>query len=274
MNPKRYGGVHTYLQKRYFDSPIRLDKNWQVEIITDKQKTTHQEKDISEKGSFLQDISTLIDSDLYNMPKVSTMERRKSSVNGMSDEINSDGYISQLPDHLKTQFRLRVNNQELCTIGLSKAYYHPGEDLNYVININPNADNTTKVIGLTTYLEAHEVYRLPENGRKIHKYKVTGNVKLNTLAPSIINGQLLESSSCLLNNYLNIPKFVTPQFQSRSFLNLEYHLVFQFNLSEGDLHKQKANEENDMTPFAKCDIYKTETIASSYKFTIPVYILP
>lgn len=274
MNPKRYGGVHTYLQKRYFDSPIRLDKDWQVEIITDKQKTTHQEKDISEKGSFLQDISTLIDSDLYNMPKVSTMERRKSSVNGMSDEINSDGYISQLPDHLKTQFRLRVNNQELCTIGLSKAYYHPGEDLNYVININPNAGNTTKVIGLTTYLEAHEVYRLPENGRKIHKYKVTGNVKLNTLAPSIINGQLLESSSCLLNNYLNIPKFVTPQFQSRSFLNLEYHLVFQFNLSEGDLHKQKANEENDMTPFAKCDIYKTETIASSYKFTIPVYILP
>lgn len=111
-------------------------------------------------------------------------------------------------------------------------------------------------------------------GKKIHKYKVTGNVKLNTLAPSIINGQLLESSSCLLNNYLNIPKFVTPQFQSRSFLNLEYHLVFQFNLSEGDLHKQKANEENDMTPFAKCDIYKTETIASSYKFTIPVYILP
>ena len=86
-----------------------------------------------------------------------------------------------------------MNNQELCTIGLSKAYYHPGEDLNYVININPNAGNTTKVIGLTTYLEAHEVYRLPENGRKIHKYKVTGNVKLNTLAPSIINGQLLES---------------------------------------------------------------------------------
>ncbi|CAX43587.1 reduced growth phenotype protein (protein rgp1), putative [Candida dubliniensis CD36] len=273
MNSKRYGGAHRYLQKRHFDSSIRLDKNWLVEIVSDKEETKHQEKDKSEKGSFLQDLSTLIDSDLYNMPKVSSMERRKSSVNGMSDEINSEGYISQLPEHLKTQFRLRVNNQELCTIGLSKPYYHPGEDLNYVINLNPNASNTTKVIGLSTYLEAHEVYHLPENGKKIHKYKITGNVKLNTLAPSIINTQLSESSPCFLNDYLNIPKFVTPQFQSSRFLNLEYHLVFQFNLSEDDLHEQKANEENYATVFAKCDLYKSETIASSYKFTIPVYIL-
>ncbi|RCK55307.1 hypothetical protein Cantr_03770 [Candida viswanathii] len=294
--PKRpIGGINRFLQKKYFEDPVELDKEWKVEQVTgdeepknvDQDQTTQDEH----RQTFLEDLSKLIDSDVYNMPKVSTMERRKSSVNGYHEEDGLEGYILQLPPHLKTQYRLRVNNQELCLIGVPRPYYHPGEDINYIININPNKANTTKVIGLITYLEAHEVYHLHDSGEtQVNKYKVTGNVKRNTFAPSIINSALGESSPSLINDYINIPKFVTSQFQSSKFLSLEYHLVFQFNLTEingsdeisgeattaGHVPGAEISEGStpDLRVFNKLGKFKFETMASSYRFTIPVYVLP
>lgn len=288
VTPQRHLGVaNRFLQRKYFEDPVALDKDWKVKLVTGKEEIKNADEDKAheeeDKKTFLEDLSKLIDSDLYNMPKVSSMERRKSSVNGHHEEDGLEGYIAQLPPHLKTQYRLRVNNQELCLIGVPRPYYHPGEDINYIININPNKSNTTKVIGLITYLEAHEVYHLQENGQtQVNKYKVTGNVKVNTLAPSIINSTIGESSPSLINDYINIPKFVTPQFQSSKFLSLEYHLVFQFNLTEinelDEVHGEAVEIGTGSTPelkiFNKLGKFKFETMASSYRFTIPVYILP
>lgn len=290
---RHISGVNRFLQKKYFEDPVELDKHWNIKVVTGEEKEEDDENEVKgngqlqsieeDKKTFLQDLSKLIDSDVYNMPKISTMERRKNSFNGYHEQDNKEGYILQLPPHLKTQYRLRVNNQELCLIGVPRPYYHPGEDINYIININPNKSNTTKVIGLITYLEAHEVYHLQESGEtQVNKYKVTGNIKANTFAPSIINSVINETSPSLINDYINIPKFVTPQFQSSKFLSLEYHLVFQFNLTEvsdtdkvpGEALEVVDGSSPELMVFNKIAKFQFETLASSYRFTIPVYILP
>ncbi|KAL6452535.1 hypothetical protein SBY92_001794 [Candida maltosa Xu316] len=274
--PERYG-ITKYLQKKYFDDLIELDKDWKIETVSVNEEAKPDTRDVMGRDTFLQDLSKLIDSDLYNMPKISTMERRKSSINGANDEVNPEGYILQLPQHMKTQYKLRVNNQELCLIGFPRPFYHPGDDINYIINIKN--DSTTKVIGLITYLEAHEVFHLrekeeeKEQAKQVNKYKVTGNIKLNTFSPSVTKSS---HGKCLVNDYINIPKHLSPQFQSSSFLNLEYHLVFQFNLAEiGQPEEQQETEvEAQGDLFNQSGKYKFETLASSYRFTVPIYILP
>ncbi|CAI5756561.1 unnamed protein product [Candida verbasci] len=290
--PKRYG-VHKYYQRNFLTEPIALDKHWKIEENEGINGVASDIDPDSNKEAFLQDLSTLIESDLYNMPKISTNERRKSSVkNGFDEEFDQQLYKSQLPQHLKTQYQLRVNNHELCIIAISKPYFHLGEDINFIIDINSLNRVSTKNVGIISYIEAYEIYHLNNDSQYINPYKVTSNIKINSFSSSILNKEKV-----LINDYINIPKFLSSQFQSENLMDLKYFLIFQFNLIE-DLNEDE-DLKNDVTELneeeiqlnngTKADdnydkvtkylesnnvIYKFDKVGSTYKFKIPLYILP
>lgn len=312
IDPQRVGKSHRYIQRRYLQEPIVLDKEWRIQdMANDKPYSTHilPSRDPEARDGFLQDLTSLIDSDLYNMPKMSTSERKKSIVEHQEEEeqiyLDSPDYSPQLPVHLKTQYQLRVNNNELCLISLSRPYFHVGEDIHYILDIN-RKESSTKVIGLISYLEAHEIYHC-ENGYKlVNVYKVTGNRKVNTFASAMIDSckdQL--HTNCLVNGHKHIPRFLTPQFQS-SFIDLKYYLVFHFNLSEfGEDEQQEGKSQQEKVDSGKPEMdepasdgnvnehlihrehrltmdglfetnrtYKFDAVGSGNKFKVPIYLLP
>ncbi|KAI3404708.2 hypothetical protein KGF56_002476 [Candida oxycetoniae] len=248
-----------FLQKIIFGDRIGLDKDWTISDATKSVAAEEVRSKNSAKKDFLLDLSSLIDSDLYNMPKVSTSERRRSSTNNLHTEAHGD-YITQLPSHLKTSYFLKVNNKDLCKISISKPYYNIGDDVHFSIDMDLKGAN--KIIGVNGYLETCEVYHTPAKEIK-NVYKATGNVKLNLLASAMSN----ISSSCIVNDYLNIPKFLSPQFQSTAFMDLKYFLTFQFNFANFSL----LNKENpDLgKAFAPGKILRGEMVGSTYTFRVP-----
>ncbi|RLV96010.1 hypothetical protein JA1_000606 [Spathaspora sp. JA1] len=303
-----------HLQRDYLSDEVafNLDSNWKIEIVTKETKTDVEE--VKESGDsrevFLEDLSKLIASDLYNMPKISTIERRKSVPFEKLDEfkqlnvLDNTHAIPQLPEHLKTQYQLRVNNQELCLISLSRPYFHVGDDINYIIDINKGKQFLPKVIGIVVYLEAHENYHIGESNKVFtNMYKVSGNAKLNTFASSMIDASADRNNPSLVNGYIHIPRSLTTQFQSSSFMDLTYYLVFHFNLATfgeeeeteetNGKQKQVTNEAEETEEanerlvngnsnprisseelFAINRQYKFDGIGSGHKFKVPIYLLP
>ncbi|KAI5958961.1 uncharacterized protein KGF55_005615 [Candida pseudojiufengensis] len=240
-----------HLQPNYFEKPLGLDKSWS--IIEKDPEPSSINGTTSGKKDFLNDLSSLIDSDVYSMPKISTNERRKSSLNIVTDSMNNGSYLQQLPPHLKTSYQLKVNSEDICKIYLSKPYFHKGEDIHYTLEISPGE---TKIVGVIAYIEANEIYHT--NQEVINNYNITGNNKLNTLSLTFSKG------TNLINDFINIPKFITSQFQSKSFMDLKYYLNFQFNFSKDDI-----NSESDIQD----KYFKSEVVGSTYHFKVPLYIL-
>ncbi|KAI5954003.1 hypothetical protein CANMA_004842 [Candida margitis] len=264
--PHRYVS-NKVLQRYYFEEALGLDKTWTIKGLDDETANSLTVSNSSAKADFLKDLSDLIDSDVYNMPKVSTTERRRSSVKNASTHISDESlYTAQLPSNLKTSYQLKVNEDEVCKISISKPYYHIGEDIHFKIEMNLN-DKESQIIGLIAYLEAHETYHLKDEGKNIvNKYEVSGNIKINTLA-TILNNQ--KGAKSTVDQFINIPKFLTPQFQSKSFMDLTYWLNFQLNLA-------KLSEEDvgvsDLV-FKSNTFLRSDAVGNTQHFKVPIHII-
>lgn len=249
LKPERAGIDRRWLQRRYSDKVI-FDSNWKFDVLSPNLDNTPPNESTTEnfesRKELLEDLSKLIISDLHNLPKISHETRHKSI--GYIETDKDENLIPQLPTHLKTQFQIRVNKDDLCLINLTKPYYHIGEDINFSININPSDGSTTKVVGFIAYLEACEQFEQDNKQESfMNYYKVTPSIKINCFAPAILNSQTQKSLSDYVNGYLNIPKFLTSQFQYSNFLSLKYFLVFKFNLidfNDEDLHHHKEKKIN------------------------------
>jgi Rgp1. len=313
---ERVGNNDRWLQRNYFKESSIMDKSWTVDTVEDDEEplTIEPAEPMETREEFLQDLSKLIETDLYNMPKMSTHERRKSipNLNSLSvDESSNNDLIPQLPLHLKTQFQIRVNNNQLCMISLSKPYYHIGEDISFIIDINPeNHSKSTKAIGIISHLEAHEIFHYPGNktdaeGSPVVKtyerpYRVSGSIKFNTYSTSILNSYVLQDTNSLVNGSINVPNYLTQLFQSSKFMDLKYYLVFKFILSEikpesGNTSEQLAEETtNESEPehedsaqntelltetttldfFEDIKEHRSENYATELRFRLPLVLLP
>ncbi|CAH2354154.1 hypothetical protein CLIB1423_14S03312 [[Candida] railenensis] len=235
-----------------------IDQSWKVlKIENEDEKSISKEEDAAaqstveedieklDKQSFLEDLTNLIDSDLRNMPLISSTERRKSipAIN----ENAVDGLNPQLPKHLKTQYQIRLNNKELCLVSIKKPYYHLGEDINFVIDAANSAHNGTRIVGTTAHLEAHEVFHCKIGKSQADKdytniFKVSPYLKINSFASSMTQStSSSNASTTLMNGSINIPNYLTTQFQSSRLFDLQYFLVFKFVLK--DFFEEEENTE-------------------------------
>ena len=287
------------LQRLYYENLFGLDKEWKILDVTKYSKEVTPD-DIA-KSDFMLDLETLIDSDLYNMPKISTSERRRrrssgnllllgntsagtgsgagSGAGAIAIGDNDYEYVTQLPSQLRTLYQLRANNEDLCKVLISKPYYNLGDDIHFVIDINMGNEN--KIIGLNGYIEAMETYHAGEGGKKNveNVYKVTNNLKVNLLASAITHR--LSRTPSLVSDYINIPKFLTPQFQSRKFMDLKYHLTFQFNFAQLSIDSQISTTllnsqsalQNPLNEFVPRDALKGELVGNSCTFRVPLYVV-
>jgi hypothetical protein len=271
----RFGNDPRWLQKEYFqDHQCDIDKTWKITTVeNDAVENGTQAETISSREAFLNDLDNLIETDLHNMPN-STSHRRNKSVASVHED--PPGYIPQLPPHLKTSYQLRVNAAKLCDINLSRPFYHIGEDINFMINMDPHEGSEVKIVGYTTHLEAQETFHLVDSDPYIHTYRVTGNLKTNTFSPSLMNS--MSSTKTTVSGNMNIPRFITQQFQAKLLINLTYYLVFKFNLVEfnNGLQENGTAEKTTMEE-SRLHIlkqYRFGNEGSELKFRLKIVVLP
>lgn len=307
VKAEKKGQDERWFQPNYLQH-ITIDKSWK--ISTDHGESNGTEKvdkrEIKDtRESFLTDLKKLIDSDLHNIPKMSTTERKKSFQSLHDPEDIKPGLIPQLPPHLKNQYQILVNNNQLCLVTISKPYYHLGEDLSFTIDLNTKNfpdKQPTKISGVTVHLEAHEIFHLKDTKKITNIYRVSQNIKLNSFAPSMLNSVIIndEQNPSLLNGYLHIANSLTQQFQSSKLMDLKYFVVFKFNMVQFDKHKTShssessnaettSNHETNDTELLMENLDIDSNTAKSYDFTseykfgnpgneftfrIPIVILP
>lgn len=256
VKSEKVGFDERWLQPDFLQKVV-IDKSWDPQVITtnDEQslhnnELTLNEKDQESRQSFLEDLDNLIKSDLHHLPSMSTTERKKS-INSMHENDDVSGLIPQLNSHLKNQFNFLMNNQQLCLIKLSKAYYHVGDDIKFNIELNTEnmEEPVNKIIGFTTHLEAHETFHMKDEKSYTNIYGVTPTVKLNTMAPTMLNSHIKneEQVPTVVSSSLNVPRFASQQFQCTKFMSLKYFIVFKFNLMKFDketLHKNGQSNGN------------------------------
>lgn len=310
-------GTHERWLQHDFLKETKIDQNWNVTICDE----TNLCSDLVDSGSedskegrqtFLHDLSTLIDSDLYNMPKISTSERKKSVPN-MHDttEVIEPGLIPQLPNHLKTQYQIRVNDYDLCLLSISKPYFHIGEDAYFVIDTNPKDISRTRIVGLIVHLETHETFHTESGEGKItdykNIYKVSSSIKYNSFASSIANSKFdsNETEPSLIHGMINIPKFLTQQFQSSELMEIKHYVVFKFNLNDFEensnniIIESSDNQDSPVEPELNEDVsrkslqnedanrqtdqdnhldtfqdYKFDNYGGELRFRLPISVLP
>lgn len=257
VKAEKKGQDERWFQPNYLQH-ITIDKSWKINI-DEKNDIQSNGNDLKLDGreikdtreSFLTDLKKLIDSDLHNIPKMSTTERKKSFQSLHDPEDIKPGLVPQLPPHLKNQYQILVNNNQLCLVTISKPYYHLGEDLSFTIDLNtenPPEKQAAKISGVTVHLEAHEIFHLKDTKKITNIYRVSQNVKLNSFSPSMLNSVIInnEQNPCLLNGYLHIANSLTQQFQSSKLMDLKYFVVFKFNMLHFDKHKNV--NSHDATP--------------------------
>lgn len=251
--PRKPGDERWYQPN--FLKQTEVNKDWAIELINeDVSKTRGKTPEPSgeTKEAFLEDLHRLIDSDLYNMPRMSTGERKKS----FHDPSNGDkNIIPQIPMHLKTSYQIRVNAQALCTVHFSKPYYQVGDSLGFVLELEPVS--TTRIAGFVAHLEAHEVFHTGEKD-VTNVYRVSPPVKGNTLATAFQNG------SSEVSGQIYIPTHLCQQFQSSNFMDLKYFAVFKFNIFELEL------EVKDSEGY---DVYKYGAEGNETTFRLPIVVV-
>lgn len=254
---ERQGTHERWLQPNYLKG-TRIDHDWKVRVNDERNSSSEdnsqKEDTVETRNVFLSDLSKLIESDLYNMPKISTNERKKSVHNehDVNEEIK-EGLIPQLPHHLKTQYQIRVNDHQLCLLSISKPYFHIGEDVYFMIDTYPEEVKQTKIVGLIVHLESHETYHVETEDGEKHDYKniykVSSNLKFNSFASSMANSKLSENKmdTSLIHGMINIPRYLNQQFQSSEFMDLKHYLVFKFNLNEFETNSENNQQEQEET---------------------------
>lgn len=243
----RKGFDERWLQPDFLQTVV-IDKTWEPQVINYEPaapvKVIAEDKELESRQSFLEDLDKLIKSDLHNIPSMSTTERKKS-ISSLYDNEDLSGTIPQLSNHLKNQFNFLMNNQQLCVIKLSKGYYHIGDDIKFNIELNTQnfKEPVNKIIGLTAHLEAHEVFHMKDDKNYTNIYGVTPTVKLNTMAPTMLNSHIKneEQVPSIVSSSLSVPKFASQQFQCSKFMSLKYFIVFKFNLMKFDKETTHTN---------------------------------
>lgn len=276
LKPGKKGWDREWLQRDYLQDAL-VDKDWKpqtVEVgadgVTNGTNGTNGNQGRTEK-KFIRDLDTLIESSVH---VVAANERRKSSVSVQS--LDYTGFIHQVPPKLKVLYQIRVNNQSLCKLTVSKPYYHVGDDIHFFLELFTDSSVTTRVVGVTTHVEAHEVFNLEsESTRKtINFYKVTPTIKLNTFADAMADAYN-QSGSGLVTGVVNLPRFLTQQFQLSTFMDLKYFLVCRFVLNEFETSEGPKYIDEDPARFADyIQEYKMENESSEFKFLIPLTVLP
>ncbi|ODV81769.1 Rgp1-domain-containing protein [Suhomyces tanzawaensis NRRL Y-17324] len=290
---ERVGNHDRWLQMDYLQRCI-IDKAWQLGPVESPEEPQAERQPEYGRSSFLDDLSVLIDSDLYNMPKITSHERRKSIINGTDEnEEIAPGLIAQLPSHLKTQYQLRVNNAQLCLISVSRPYYHIGDDIKFTVNLNPEDHSKfTKITGFVTYIEAHEMFHSEtETSKKdiTNVYTCTPRIKFNTFGSAIMDFEGDSASSTLVNGTLHIPRYLTQQFQASTLMSLKYYMVFKFNLLEMEASEDgqpshvaaensepllQETEQPESYSFDQLKPYKFNNNGTELRFRLPLVLLP
>ncbi|PIS50891.1 hypothetical protein CJI97_004431 [Candidozyma auris] len=256
------GWDREWLQADYLQEPV-VDTSWETEV-RGKQKEKPNTKGSKEK--LLRDIDTLIESDVQ---VVAANERRKSSVSKPLTE--NKGLISQLPAKLRVSYQIRVNGVALCTLTMSKPFYHVGDDVHFFLDVVNQHGDCARVVGYYAYVEAHEIFNLPEKKQFVNTYKVTPTVKTNLLATALAAHWDSDSSPVSVSNMLNLPRHATQQFQSSAFMDLRYFFVCKFLLN--DFTELSGN--NDIKGYADyLQEYKFDNEGTEFKFAIPLVVLP
>lgn len=215
----------------------------------------------SHRQKFLDDLDTLISS---SARVVGATERRKSSVSLQT----MAGYIDQVPARLKILYQIRVNNHGLCNLTLQKPYFRVGEDIALLLEPADLA-GSTKVVGAASHIEAHELFHLDGNRTYVNVYKVTPTHKCNMYA-----GALACDTEGGATMTVNVPLFLSQQFQASSFMDLKYFLVCRFILNDFDgLENLEVADKTLEHYFERTRVYEGESESTEFKFLIPVTVL-
>lgn len=263
------GWDREWLQNDYLQHPV-VDKDWKATIVDETTPSKAAPSGLKEK--LLRDIDTLIESDVH---VVAANERRKSSVSKSLTE--SKGFISQLPLKLRVSYQIRVNSVALCTLTMSKPFYHVGEEVHFFLDSAQLNDDGARVVGYQAYVEAHEVFNLEHKLDKqakqpfVNTYKVTPTVKQNLFATALAENWDSESSPTRVGNAITLSSHITQQFQSSKFMDLRYFFVCKFLLNE--FTKPDATESiKDYADYIQA--YKVDNEGTEFKFAIPLVVLP
>lgn len=263
-----------WYQQDYLGKPV-VDKEWRgidvaAELSGDKPNSENDSSD--SKRKLLSDIDTLISSEVH---AVSANERRKSSLSASS--AVAQGSIAQIPEKPRVSYQIRVNSVNLCTLILSKPVYHVGEDLAFFVDLHENDSTaTTKVVGFTSHIEAHECYHNAPQGDQsglTHSYKVTPTIKTNTMAKSMA-GKFYGDDNAVVSNFVTIPSHLTQQFQSSSFMDLRYFFVCKFVLNEFAPRKNGGNDTPADSYAAYSNEYKFSNESTDFTVLVPLTVLP
>lgn len=276
-----------------------IDKQWKIElqdVKAPKERETTPEPSCESREVFLEDLHRLIDSDLYNMPRMSTSERKKSvhEVHAADRSV-----VAQIPSHLKTRYQIRVNSRPLCTVHFSKPYYLVGDTLGFVVELQ--SITSTRIAGYVAHIEAHEVFHVADAGKDANGnetgngtgngskndsndstttaqsdgntfkalpavatskftnvYRVSPAVKANTLAAAFDD----DTQVC---GQIYIPTHLCQQFQSSSLMDLKYFVVLKFVIFE--------TEDQDSESFQDVEHYKQDNEGDSTTFRLPLVLV-
>lgn len=266
----------SWRQHNYLSKPI-VDQAWLPSLIENKSSAESQPpKSAAEPedefdprfDTFMENLDTLIDGTIDTL---TAKERRKSSVTHLTSQFL--GLILQNKPKLRATYQIRVNTQTLCDLTLSNAHFHVGDDIAFDLRLHLEPEMTTRMVGFTAHLEAHEIYHLPSDRKIVNIYKVTPSIKFNAYADALMY-DFGNKAATKLSNYINIPSFLTQQFQSSTFMDLKYFMVFKFVINEFE-GLNKFMIDADTKQFADyIQAYKLENESSEFKFSIPLAILP
>ena len=219
------------------------------------------------RGKFLQELDTLIE---RSVQVVGANERRKSSVVVQ----NPAGYVEQIPNRLKILYLIRVNNQGLCDLTLSKPYFRVGDDMTIFFQPPTEQTGPTKVVGATIHIEAHEIFHLGNNRSYVNIYKVTPTQKCNLYAEALATS-FSDIKGGGATTTLNVPLFLAQQFQASTLMDLKYFLVCRFVLNNFD--KAEGGGLMDEKPEQYIEFarhYEGESESTDFMFLVPLTILP
>lgn len=271
LKPGRKGWDREWLQRDYLQEAV-VDTEWKSQAAPE---TANGESRANGSGrtekKFLRDLDTLIESSVH---VVAANERRKSSVSLFGNDHT--GYIQQVPQKLKVSYQIRVNNQTLCTLILAKPYFHVGDDVNFFLQLHTDSQISTRVVGVTSHVEAHEIFHVESESTKkpVNLYKVTPTVKINTFADALADAYKSDGSGIVASG-VNLPRFLTQQFQASKFMDLKYFLVCRFVLNEFGKSENAKNIDEVPAKFGEyIQEYKVENELTEFKFLIPLTILP
>lgn len=215
----------------------------------------------SRRQKFINDLDTLISS---SARVVGAIERRKSSVSIQT----SAGYVEQIPARLKILYQIRVNNHGLCNLTLLKPFFHVGDDISLLLEPAVLV-GSTKVVGAASHIEAHELFHLDGNRTYANIYKVTPTHKCNMYAEALACDS--EGGATML---INVPLYLSQQFQASSFMDLKYFLVCRFILNDFEGSEILEVADQTLEHYFECArAYEAESESTEFKFLVPLTIL-